>query len=200
MSNKAQTNNGAADAAAKTPTINNISIHTLSGLCYACTDTRALDRDHPIIELAFAGRPLGLKAGDVIAASKDGVTAAFKLGHRLRFKTVRSADGVKTTIKLGYGFREGADKPQSRQVFVAQPVNMPFYYLMALFKDEPLFYFDKHVFLTAEAAFAGIEQAKEEASEDAKTLGSVGFDNIGVFEVSPGMRSLDQAKRVLPKT
>ena len=196
MSNNAHNNIGAAATAAKTHAINNISIHTLRGNCYACTDNRVLDLDRPIIELAFAGRPLGLKAGDVVAASKDGVTAAFKLGHRLRFKTVRGADGVTTTIKRGYNFREGADKPKSRQVFVAQPVNMPFYYLMALFKDEPLFYFDKHVFLTAAAAVAGIEQTKE---EEAKRHRLPVFDSIGVVEVSPGMRSLDEAKRVLPE-
>lgn len=162
MSNKAHNSNGAAVTAAKTHILNSIKSYRPSG----------------VIQLDFAGKNLGLKTGDTVTATKDGVTATFKLGRRIQ--------------------------PKSRYVFEAQPAKICYYRIAAWTEDEPICFFDPHLYLTAEAAFAGIEQAiKETEVTDPAYPFLVGVDvasvsdGIGVFEVSPGMGLHAPDKQVL---
>ena len=146
MSKKAHSNNGAA----ATP----LELHHVSWNPNA----------FPGLELAFAGMNPGLKPGDTISASMDGVTATFKLGRSQRSETVKGGS-------LGNG------QPKPCQVFEAQIVDAPLYYVVTLLKGEPRLILPP-AFLTPTAARGAIEWAREEAKAVRWN-----FDTVSVFEV-----------------
>ncbi len=132
------------------------------------------------IELSFVGKNLGLNSGDTVTVSKDGVAAAFKLGNFIHKGEVGGGSLV-------------AAQTETLYVFQARIVKTSYFVIMAFAGGEMRHFFTS-VFLTPAAAFAKLEQAKEEA----KTLGIEGFDTIGVFEIRPSLRDWDFAKRILP--
>ncbi len=126
-------------------------------------------------EVAFAGDNLGLKTGDTVATSKDGVTAPFKLGRLVHFGNAGGGSLCN-------------DKTESLYVFAARIVKTPFYVVQALIGGEPI-YILPGVYLTPAAAFASVEQAKALSSEPERSF--------GVFEVAPSTKAWHLAKRVL---
>lgn len=126
-------------------------------------------------ELAFAGDNLGIKTGDTVTVSKDGVTAAFKLGRLVHFGSVGGGSLCN-------------DKTESHYVFEARIVKTSFYVVKALIGNEPV-YTLPGVYLTPAAAFAGVEQVKALSNEPEHTF--------GVFEVAPSTKAWHLAQRVL---
>ena len=125
-------------------------------------------------EVSFAGDKLGLKTGDTVTATKDGVPATFKLGRLVHFGNAGGGSLCN-------------DQTESLYVFEARIVRTPFYVIKGLIGDEPV-YILPGVYLTTAAAFAGVEQVKALSNEPAYTF--------GVFEVAPNTKAWHLARRV----
>jgi len=128
-------------------------------------------------EVAFAGDNLGLKSGDTIATTQDGAPATFKLGRLTHFGNAGGGSLCN-------------DRTESLYVFEARILNTPFYIVKTLKRGEPGYQLPGS-YLTAAAAFEGVEQLLGEAARSGHP--DLAF---GVFEVLPGTKAWEFAQRV----